>query len=79
MPRVHMQVGWYLAMGWFATFTLVLSVLMLNMLLAIIVESYSDVRSRIGDHPETLWSQAPAELPIGSHRIAAPFVLCRER
>merc|ERR1719482_888330 len=45
------------ALIWLITFTIVIVLLMLNMLLAIIFETYSEVRSKIGSHAETLVSQ----------------------
>ena len=35
---------------------MIIVLLMLNMLLAIIFETYSEVRVAIGSHAETLWS-----------------------
>merc|ERR1719399_208505 len=51
------RVGRGPALIWLLTFFIVIVLLMLNMLLAIIFETYSEVRSKIGSQAETLPSQ----------------------
>lgn len=51
------QVGRTYAFLWLSTFFMIISLLMLNMLLAIVFDTYSEVKGSIGSHAETLWSQ----------------------
>eukprot|EP00930_Biecheleria_cincta_P027134 TRINITY_DN1905_c0_g1_i8.p1 TRINITY_DN1905_c0_g1~~TRINITY_DN1905_c0_g1_i8.p1 ORF type:complete len:933 (-),score=157.50 TRINITY_DN1905_c0_g1_i8:72-2870(-) len=43
---------------WFVTFMVLLNLLMLNMLLAIVLDVYSSVKGALSDDAETFWSQA---------------------
>jgi len=51
------QVGRAMTMIWFASFMCLLLLVMLNMLLAIIMDTYSEVKGKINS-AETLWEQA---------------------
>lgn len=51
------DVGRAPAVLWFWTFTWLVNLIMLNMLLAIIMDVYTDVKSGVGEAP-TLWAQA---------------------
>merc|ERR1719253_491967 len=52
------DVGRLPATIWFWIFILLVNMVMLNMLLAVIMDVYTEVRGSIGSHAETLWSQA---------------------
>jgi len=43
---------------WFWSFTWLVQLVMLNMLLAIVMDIYTEVRGKIGEGAQTLWSQA---------------------
>jgi hypothetical protein len=51
------HVGRFYAYAWLSTFFIIIVLIMLNMLLAIIFETYSEVRTSIGGNAETLGSQ----------------------
>merc|ERR1719253_1603769 len=46
------------AIIWFWIFMMLVNMVMLNMLLAVIMDVYTEVRGAIGSHAETLWSQS---------------------
>ena len=48
------HVGRFYAYAWLSTFFIIIVLIMLNMLLAIIFETYSEVRTSIGGNAETL-------------------------
>jgi len=52
------QVGRLDTVLWFVSFMLLVVNIMLNMLLAIILDRYTEVKGGLGDQCETLWSQA---------------------
>lgn len=52
------RVGRFRANAWFWTFMLLLQFTMLNMLLAIVMDVYTEVKGSMGKDAETLWSQA---------------------
>uniref|UniRef100_A0A7S4VIU8 EF-hand domain-containing protein n=1 Tax=Alexandrium monilatum TaxID=311494 RepID=A0A7S4VIU8_9DINO len=52
------SVGRPQAYAWFWTFIWLVNLVMLNMLLAIIMDVYTDVKAGIGNSAETLWSQS---------------------
>jgi hypothetical protein len=52
------QVGRVPAGIWFWSFMWLVNLVMLNMLLAIVMDVYTEVKSGIGSNAETLWSQA---------------------
>jgi len=74
------EVGRLPASIWFWTFMILMSQVMLNMLLAVVMDAYTEVRGAIGSHAETLWSQASEiwrryrELKAGK-RISLDYVL----
>mmetsp|Transcript_33993 Transcript_33993/g.88683 ORF Transcript_33993/g.88683 Transcript_33993/m.88683 type:complete len:634 (-) Transcript_33993:804-2705(-) len=49
--------GYFEAMLWFWTFTLLVVLIMFNMVLSIIMDSYTEVKSQLGGDSETLFSQ----------------------
>jgi hypothetical protein len=51
------SVGRWQTALWFTTFTVIVVMLMLNMLLSIVMDTYMEVKGRLGA-AETLWSQA---------------------
>jgi hypothetical protein len=55
--EMEMAAGRFLARFWLMMFFIVLVLLMFNMLLAIVFETYSEVRSGLGSHAETVWGQ----------------------
>lgn len=50
-------IGWPEATLWFITFVILLNMVMLNMLLAIVMDVYGKTRDQLADDAETLWSQ----------------------
>merc|ERR1719408_140708 len=55
--EVMKDVGRLPATVWFWIFMMLVNMVMLNMLLAVIMDVYTEVRGAIGSHAETLWSQ----------------------
>lgn len=51
------RIGRTEAFVWFLSFTLLVNLIMLNMLLAIIMDVYTEVKSSLSQDAETLWSQ----------------------
>merc|ERR1712139_103672 len=49
--------GSWLNAVWFVLFTIIVSMLLLNMLLAVIMDVYTEVKGSIGSDSETVWSQ----------------------
>merc|ERR1712008_384591 len=59
VPWEEMQkIGRFPAMIWFASFIWLLELVMFNMLLAIVMDFYTETRGTLGDNAETLWSQS---------------------
>jgi len=56
--EVMQHVDRLLAMVWFWMFMWLINLVMLNMLLAIVMDVYTEVRGKIGSKAETLWSQS---------------------
>merc|ERR1712039_872302 len=52
------EVGRPLTSLWFWSFTWLVNLVMLNMLLAMIMDTYTQVKGSMGGDAETLWSQA---------------------
>merc|ERR1711920_245597 len=52
------DVGRLQAMIWFFSFICLVNLVMLNMLLAMIMDTYTQVKGSMGGDAETLWSQA---------------------
>merc|ERR1719281_1684250 len=73
------NVGRFPAALWVVLFSVVIGYIMLNMLLAIIMDTYMQVKGRVG-HCETLWSQAQEiyrryrQLKRGE-RVSLPHIL----
>lgn len=55
--EMEMAAGRPLARFWLSMFFIVLVLLMFNMLLAIVFETYSEIRAGLGDTAETVWGQ----------------------
>jgi len=78
--EVMKDVGRLPAVLWFWSFMMLVNMVMLNMLLAVIMDVYTEVRGAIGSHAETLWSQASEiwrrrrELKSGK-RVSLDYVL----
>jgi hypothetical protein len=51
------KVGVWQSMLWFYGFRIVVALMLLNMFIAIILDTYMEVKGRIGASAETLWSQ----------------------
>jgi hypothetical protein len=64
------RIGRQQAAVWFWSFTWVVNLIMLNMLLAIVMDVYTEVKGHIASDAETMWSQV-AEIVQRWHEIRA--------